>query len=386
MAGYLFLIDKKQPEALEECMKYGVYSTVIKSAPNGIWHLAYEATFADYISMKAGDNVYFFSDRKIYGVGELIEIGGACKYKNYPSASQPLPHKYSAIKKDLLYDNGSGSEKMRWLCMFKPYPSFFKEGVDMDELLSYSPDKIRMIRTIQNVSFIKLDDEENKAVRDCIVFKNRKCLSEKKQIYPFNDKVHKKIHKLASVSPLYTMTALEIMDCCVNKDGTLRHEMALECGILELISNASEEEIFGRWNYVSHQVMASPFKPLAYADKMDVFGYNYIYEVRDKFDTISDFLIIEIKAGGADENCVEQTLKYVEWVKQEYAQGDYSRIKAFLVASGFDKAAKDAKASSAIRHYTKGGRPPKTAMWNDLTLITYKYSSKLRKLQISKVN
>ena len=33
------------------------------------------ATFGDFISMRPGDNVYFLSDRKIYGVGKTVQIG-----------------------------------------------------------------------------------------------------------------------------------------------------------------------------------------------------------------------------------------------------------------------------------------------------------------------
>ena len=39
------------------------------------------AVLADYCSMQAGDNVYFLSDRRIYGVGKLVNVGIDCKYK-----------------------------------------------------------------------------------------------------------------------------------------------------------------------------------------------------------------------------------------------------------------------------------------------------------------
>lgn len=378
MAGYLFLLNKENPESLELCMKTGIYSTVI-SKPKGYWGRPHESTIADYLSMKAGDNVYFFMDRRIYGIGILVDINGACKYKNYPLSSTPSSHKYKSIKDGLLFDSGLGSEDLRWLCLFEPYPVFLKDGVDMDELLSSSPEKIRMIRAMQGVSFIKLDDEENKAVMDYIVFKNRNKLIDKRYRFSFNKGKHNKIREKASSS--YTLSASEIMDLRVDQNGILGSEYSLECGIIELLSTgATESSILGKWDYISRQVIASPFKPLAYADKMDVFGYRYISGLPDGYNTVSDYLVLELKKGLADSSSVEQTLKYVEWIKQEYANGDYSRIKAFLIAGEFDQSANNILKSSAIRHFTEGGRSPKTATWEDLTLLRYRYDHESKKL------
>lgn len=47
----------------------------------------------------------------------------------------------------------------------------FAEGVDMDEVLSYRPSAFRMLRAFQNVTFIKIDDEENRALKECIYLK-----------------------------------------------------------------------------------------------------------------------------------------------------------------------------------------------------------------------
>ena len=37
--------------------------------------MSFEGTLADYMSMKPGDNIYFFCKRRYYGIGELISIG-----------------------------------------------------------------------------------------------------------------------------------------------------------------------------------------------------------------------------------------------------------------------------------------------------------------------
>ena len=54
--------------------------------------------------------------------------------------------------------------------------------------------------------------------------------------------------------------------------------MALEAGILFQLTNKYEDtvNIFGSWDYLSHQVVASPFKPIDYMDKwifLDIHSY-----------------------------------------------------------------------------------------------------------------
>ena len=110
----------------------------------------------------------------------------------------------------------------------------------------------------------------------------------------------------------------------------IRHEMAIETSIIEILSGNSDS-VFGRWDYVSHQVVASPFKAIDYMDKIDVFGYRYIRG----FETISKYLIVEIKRDSATVESIDQVMKYVDWVNHEYAHDDYSMIEAFVVAMIF---------------------------------------------------
>ncbi|SUY80090.1 Uncharacterised protein [Clostridium tetani] len=71
MAGYVFSIN--DVNSLKKCIENGIYSTNLSEPKNKNWGIHHEGTFADYISMKPGDNIYFFIDRKIYGIGELIK-------------------------------------------------------------------------------------------------------------------------------------------------------------------------------------------------------------------------------------------------------------------------------------------------------------------------
>ena len=143
MAGYIFSLDNL--DSLHLYTRNGVYSTKMRP-PSGYWAVHHEGTFADYVSMKPGDNVYFFIERKIYGVGKLLAIGGDCKYFNYPGAGDPQTPDYQEIRNELLWDEGEMSVDQRCVCFFEPDPYFFISGIDMDDVLSSNPSAFKMLR------------------------------------------------------------------------------------------------------------------------------------------------------------------------------------------------------------------------------------------------
>src|SRR5260370_10494615 len=65
-----------------------------------------------------------------------------------------------------------------------------------------------------------------------------------------------------------------------------------------------------------------------YMDKMDLFGYSYVPGFKP---TKSRFLVCEIKRDAAHLEDIDQLMKYVDWVRDEYCYGDYAMIRAFLV-------------------------------------------------------
>ena len=142
--------------------------------------------------------------------------------------------------------------------------------------------------------------------------------------------------------------------------------MALEAALCEILSTENRHP-FGKWDYISHQVAASPFKPIDYMDKMDIFGYRYI----PGYDVKSKYLIAELKKDIASVDIVEQIMKYVDWVSNEYANKDYSMIEAFIIASDFDNEVKDLVKQHCIRNFTKGFRPTEFCVWNNLKMVKY---------------
>ena len=364
MAGYVFNLNDY--ESLENCIANGVYSTILSEPKKNLWGRAHEGTFADYMSMKDGDNVYFFLDRKIYGIGVLKTINLDCKYQNYPNSLLPQIPNFDEIKNKILLGDTVFNINNRVICLFNPSPIFFKNGIDMDDVLSYKPNSFRMLRAFWKLSFVKIDDEENKALKDIILKRNENYLEDYIHQYFFSDKKHREIQK--KINKTYILSHKDLLKSSY-KNYSIKHEMAIESSIVDIISS-DLNSIFGKWDYISHQVIASPFKPIEYMDKMDIFGYRYI----SGFETISKYLLIEIKKDTAKIESIDQIMKYVDWINEEYSFGDYSMIEAFLVAYDFPEHIIEYRNKICIRNFTRGRRPTTSEIWTNIKLVKYRYN------------
>ena len=385
MAGFIFSIYKEENiEGVKKCIKQGIYASKVpndklsskenENSSNKSKQVM-AAVLADYCSMQAGDNVYFLSDRRIYGVGKLVNVGPDCKYKNYLDAN--IFEKKEGVREEdqpLM----KLSPEYRWLCFFKPDQHFFAEGVDMDEVLSYKPLAFRMLRAFQDVTFIKIDDEENRALKECIYLKNR----EKKKYFEYNSSEHKRVLKFDLEK--YLINPGETIKTEFDYDkNEINTEMLLEAWTIDFISKKGFEG--EKYNYVTHQVIASPFKPLAYIDKMDIFAYRYLEEYPDLEKPIEKYMVIELKKGKATRNFPLQLMRYVDWISKEYAAGDYSLIKAVGIAKGYPKGMQKIIDEQSNRSYLSDLHPNITSQWNDLSLYEY-FMDKGNQLRIRKSN
>jgi hypothetical protein len=373
MAGFLFSLDSE--ESLIDSINKGIYSTRL-SAPNSVWRIHHEGTFADYCSMREGDNVYFFIDRKIYGIGTLTNINVDCKFINNPNANLPTVQNYDEIQNQLLLDIGAESINMRFICTFIPYPVFFRNGIDMDEILSSSPNSFKILRAFWKLSFIKFSDEENQAFKNILLRRNIDAIDNPNNGNTFDTNFqayHNLINERTANNNLYALSIAPFLNTIVNENGSLRHEMAVEAAIIFQLTNKHPQtlNIFGGWDYLTRQVIASPFKPIDYIDKMDIFGYRYIVNQKP---TISNYLVIEIKRNAVNAQDVLQLMKYVDWVKNEYAFGDYGMIKAFIVGFEFTDDALQVFENIVERKFIYGVRPSVSATWNDVKLISYSFN------------
>lgn len=362
MAGYIVNINNM--ESLIKIMEEGIYSTKF-SMSSSQWGQHHEGTFADYLSMKEGDNIYFFHDRKIYGIGKLININDDCAFLNFPRADLPATNASFYSNDEILFIDPVEPNDYRVVCTFEPSPHFFMNGIDMDDALSSNPSAFKMLRVMWKLSFIKIDDIENKAMIDALLKLNEPHVHIGTNSFQFTDAKHLEIE--TKLTPAHSLNSINILELSARGD-SIGHEMAIECSVIESISK-NPDSPFGQWDYISHQVVASPFKPVDYMDKMDVFGYKYI----PMYSTLSKFLVLEIKKDVANSNVINQIMKYVDWVNKDYAYNDYGMIEAIIVAYDYTPDVLDNLENFSKRVYTKGSRPATTYTWNALKLFKYRY-------------
>jgi len=372
MAGYLFTFS--DIDSLKACVKTGMYSTRMGLS----WSLPTTATLGDYVTMKPGDNVYFFSKRSVYGIGEIVSIRPESVFwENRDGVTSGKSFSYeSASLKPLMEESPALLQEgkvNRWVICFKPSPSFFQIGIDMDELLQSSPSSFKSLRTFWKRSFIKLDDEENRAFKASILRAQMDDCCNVEHAPAMECNWESTVASLAlDASLLQRIPDIDALIATHKKpDGSLSNEMLLEVGLLNQLSGDDYETnaTFGSWDYLAHQVYASPFKPIDYMDKIDIFGYRWIpgYEG----EVIGRYLVVELKKGAASVDDYAQVMKYVDWVCAEYAHGDYSLIDAYLVAMDFNDDVESAFRGITERNYVVGQHPAKLKTWNNLSLVRY---------------
>ena len=370
MAGYIFAVAKDSWNYFcEENLKKGFFAPFVsmldktKTARQikSIYNVLL-ASYADLVTMKAGDNIYFLSNRKLYGIGNAVNIDSDCKYDNYINASALLSDDQVETDSALT----TQATNARWVCFFVPAPQFFKLGVDMDDVLRYKPNVFKMLRAFENRSFIKIDDEENRALKEYIFLENEKVGRSEEAHFAFDDSLHTSLHD-RDLSPyiLNLRKALEAHDI-----DELRSEMLVEAFFLQKVAKG-KIPFMGSWDHLTHQLIASPFKPLKYIDKIDVFGYRFSEHYPDDPKLITKFLIIELKKDKVNKSTLEQSMQYVDWICDEYASGDYSLIEAYVLGPGIVRNTAQAKQDVCQRSYIASTHPEEKKKWTNVKFIQY---------------
>lgn len=363
MAGFIFTIkDDEKLLNLTNCFLYGRYSTKFNKEPAST--APFCGTLADYCTMNEGDNIYFFHDRKIYGIGVLKKVGIDCKIKNYLDSCKII-HKYIKLDKDYILNEKEDLDNYHWICFFEPSPHFYKDGLDMDDILSYKPETIKGLRTMWKKSFIKIDDEENDTIKELLYLRNYN----KSSFFTFNKSRQSEIE--SRITDEYKISMKDVLQE-YKKEDKITIESALEGGILECLANKKHPEILGERNYINHQICASPFKPIDYMDRIDIFAYNSKTVCGTRI--VTKYLVIELKADEADNDSVTQILKYVDFISKNYAYGDYSLIEAKIIAYDFSKVDIAKAKEISKREYLISSHPVVSRFWDNLELIKYKYT------------
>lgn len=378
MAGYLFTFSDK--ESLLDTIKRGSYSTLMSPK----WNEAVASTLGDYVTMRPGDNVYLFSKRTVYGIGEIIEvISETAAIENFEGASLRSTIEYDCIDMNSLAEDsviGTGDKYRvkRWIVAFKPSPFFFSNGIDMDDLLLSNPSAFKSLRVFEKRSFIKLDDQENLAFKTAILRLNIDALYSPDCLNTIDCRFEEtlKRYRECILGRDASLNVPGLLSSSSKADGSLTSEMLLEVGLLYQLSkhDPETEAVFGSWDYLSHQVAASPMKPIIWIDRIDVFAIRYI---PGNSPIIESYGIVELKKDVVVGDDIQQVMKYVDWVNQEYGTGNYSLIRAYLVGHDFDMKSITRFHETAERRYTVG-RPAQPKVWNSLQYVRYRVDSEGR--------
>lgn len=416
-AGYIFGYNIEKPndskikEEIKKIFDEGCFGTRNNSPKNR------NKIFCDYLSMKPGDNIYFFCHRKLYGIGTLIIDKNRFSKENsfddcmfwasedkkneFISESQKQNNNNTQISKNV-------ADAMVHIKFTFQYDSDFynsedKEPVraDMDDVLKYKPSSFRNLRFFSNLSFIKIDDEENQALKE-FFYLNREIQKHVAKNIDIQRKIPEEELKPQQNKKQGLLKIIAKDIYTYNNNTTeLPQEMILEAHVIEALKKGKNEltTILGEWDYISHQVVASPFKPAEYSEHMDIFCIKYLKSPGMQHVPCG-FLILELKKGelsvnrkkkeypkgGEVEETLNQLMKYVDWVCNEYAHGDYRLIKSAIIANSYRLEKKGKKGEQkenpifqlekmVTRHSLTETHPISHESWSDVSLISYSYRS-----------
>ena len=406
MAGYFVVLGdikdenqkiiKSAKNILFDMCRCGVYSTnlFVKDGAQK-WSKPKVATFGDYFGMKKDDYIFFFFGRKIYGVGKLVNVGDSCKYWAFQGANIPIAYEECQIVSSRLTDDIKPEN--RCVCFFEPV-EFFPLAIDMDEALMAYPNSFKSLRVIQGRTFIKLDDEEAMALFS--VLHRRNASAKQGECFDWNppcfdNSTHEAAKAKINQAPQaynFTIESLLANYHPWNSNG-IQEEMAVEAAVVDFLTSNKEPSVFDKLFYVTHQVSASPAKPVEYMEWMDVFGYSvseYLVEqgipvqfAIDKYYVMEikrDFLGLPLSKKGKEtiqvrtnKSIANQLMKYVDWVANNYASGNYPMVKGILIANGFDDNFIEYCKPMCVRNYNDGYRDSTPAVWDGFELIKYTF-------------
>ena len=384
-------------DVLTELCHWGMYSTNLPVREGTQkWSKPKVSTFTDYFSMRENDFVFFFSDRKIYGAGRLVNVGDDCKYWSFEGANRPQTYSAEQIAASRLTESITPGN--RCICFFEPV-EYFSHAIDMDEALTAFPDSFKSLRTIQGRTFIKLGDEEAMALFAVLHRRNVACANDTVIDWNppiFERNIHTEVCEKVTNSPgIYKFSIESLLENYPRWEGSgIKEEMAIEAAVVNALSSGLEP--FDRMSYVTHQVSASPAKPVEYMEWMDIFGYSisddlsggnipiqfginkyYVMEIK------REFLHLQPPRRGRETKSIQKTkaianqlMKYVDWIAKNYASGNYPMVKGVLIANGFDNQFIEYCQSVCIRNYNIGYRNSTPAVWQNFELIRYSFDGR----------
>jgi len=411
MKGILFGLGKDSgigpDDAMSACM-FGVWMPRPKEIGewrNRYWSSEMLATIADYMTMSPGDKVFFFQNRLIYGIGEVVKTQKAPPRRgailNYHDADLPNPRE-DPSSDSALFTLPEYWRSVRIVVPFLPSPLFFREGIDMDEVLSTpGADVCWSLRNWERKSFALLGDNETQLLIEVFLrrfFSQRSSVEPKFSQSALDKYISQRYPGVPSVRRLVRQNPEMYLD-----QGKFRNENTLHGLLIEHMMENDPSWGAGlsspdRGN-VFHEVPASPPKPPLWRDSMDILATRYW----EGTDVLAHYDVVEAKAGivdleGTSFNArVSQVMRYVDFVAKNYAGGNYGSISAYYVAKDFDEdfvgGFRRALSSGASlpdlgaisRSYVLNPREREaTHSWTGLNLLTYDWDENEGRLTLNK--
>jgi len=333
--------------------------------------------------------VFFFKDRLIYGIGEVVGDAGALL--NYPHSAEPHPPE--PRKEDVLLST-SGWKRVRVVIPFFPSPAFFKDGIDMDEILSSrGAGESWSLRFWEGVSFKQLGLKETRSLVEAFLrrFYRRPndMIGSSRGREELGRYIKGKGHGALSARGLVARDP----GAYLTADGVFKSEKMLHAVLVEKLRGAGKEsDIF-------HEVPASPPKPPRWAESIDIlatkrypgasmdFSAHYdLFEVKKESETASSL--------GTLNKVVSQIMRYVDFVAENYADGNYGAIDARYVARRYTERCKRAmkrwktelKGMTTRPHVLRVGKNRlETQIWDKLRFLEYEWDDAKKSIELNEV-
>lgn len=381
LKGYVFTVKDADPADLLRKRVFGV-----RQRGRGRWTWQMLETFADYATMDPGDLIFFFKKRRLYGVGRITDearrdaTGAWWNWKGASDAGSSAPS-------TAVYTTPAGTPPV--IVSFEPFPVFFKQGIDMDEVLSHSMARPDWgLRFFWKRSFVQLDEQETQTIVGTFVRRFQADLDQARgQAGKPDLRWPMRFTDVVRANPKHHILA----------DGTVRPEAVLHGLLIDALKGqpsllTGSETPTVRNKAILHEVPASPPKPPEYADRIDLVRIRTFGEKAANLPHHWD--VIEAKAGpvAARKNPADvlgQLLKYCDYIAREKCAGDYGAVAGHFVARNFDDRFLDkvvqAAASGRMNRAYVLDPHEKDALrgWSDITLWSYRWNPAAEELLLS---
>jgi hypothetical protein len=262
-----------------------------------------------------------------------------------------------------------------WFVRLEVLPGSAAFSVDMDELLQGDAGpSLRALPLFSGVNMLKLEPQEAGTIANALLRKRGEPEA------PLRGGTWQPRRNIVHVDTAALVAANVKTPTRGPSAGVTRFdsEYVLQGWLVDHIArrDPAVEGLFGSWDYVTNQEPASPFKPREYMDKIDVFGWESRRFTPDLPPVITTYKVMEVKGVGLTGTdgvqCVEQVLKYVDWVASTRAGGEYDAVDAYLIAPSFDDGVLRFAQRRGRRRYIVPRRPFRSAVWSKLCLVEAK--------------